>query len=219
MLTIRNTQLQRLGQSQRAQFVDAMLVHLYNYFPGVAWLLTPAELRAKVHVTIDRAALYQLTSQQQVCRFINLAATYGWEFDRDPELSWMRSTLIESSLSKAGERLDRLIQICLHRQRIEKQNSVVHQALSSVSRNAPTIPAATQEEDYLGHKIFLNTQPAMPITDELIARNPLSYHLSQGLWFSYETTRVVSRPPPAVHARSNERDVLFRRKTGAHLVR
>jgi hypothetical protein len=125
MLTIRTTQLHRLGQAARDAFIDTMLAHVHTHFPELA----SDQLRSRLNALIERAAVYQLTSQQQVCRFINLAATYGWEFDSDPELLWMRSILTDSSPAQPGERLDRLVQTCLHRQGLAIQNRALHERL------------------------------------------------------------------------------------------
>jgi hypothetical protein len=215
MLTIRNTQMKTLGQCQREQFIGDMLDHLYRYFPAVAWLLTPDELRHKVDTLIERAAQYQLTSRQEVCRFLNLAATYGWEFDSDADLLWMRSILNDTSLTRSGDRLDRLVQTCLHRQYIQEHNQALHQQLGL----APALAASTSEperaEDYLGRQ-YLISVPTAASTEEIFTRNLVSYHLSQSLWNSVEIVPVHC-PSEAIPLWANTSAPLLRTTTGERL--
>lgn len=218
MLTIRNTQLQTLGQRFREEFIDGMLAHLYSYFPAVAWLLTQGELRSRVNLIIERAAVYQLTSQQQVCRFINLAATYGWEFDGDPDLLWMRSILIDTSLTQPGERLDRLVQTCLHRQGIEEHNRALQRQLGLSPVEAPSTPEPNLAVDYSGQNHYANTQPTAANTEEIIIRNPLGFHLSRSLWHSLDAM-PAARPSLASPAWVNDASALLRQKTRGRHVR
>lgn len=217
MLTIRNSQLQILAHRPLEQFINDMQGHLYSYFPSVAWLLTPDERRQQVNTLIERAAVYQLTSQQQVCRFINLAATYGWEFDRDPNLHWMRSILTDISLAQPTERLDRLVQTCLHRQSIEEHNQALRQQLGLVAVITPSTPEPEPAEDYASHNHYGKTEPVETSPQEIITRNPLSYQLSQSLWHSQEDVLVMS-PIPAAPVWVTDTPALLRRKTGGRHV-
>jgi len=219
MLTIRDSQLQILRQQPREQFVDDMLAHLYSYFPAIAWLLTPDELRYQVNTIIERAAVYQLTSRQQVCRFINLAAAYGWEFDGDPNLLWMRSILTDTSLPQPSERIDRLVQTCLHRQRIEEHNQALHQQLGLAPVVTPRTPEFEFElvEDYAGHDRNANTQSTAASTGKKFPPNPLSHHLSQSLWHNLEAV-PSERLSLATFAWVNNTPALLCQKSGGCYV-
>ncbi|GJJ00751.1 hypothetical protein RugamoR64_12890 [Duganella rhizosphaerae] len=177
MQRISPAHLQTFAQQAHDNFVAAMAAHLHTHFPALAWSLTPDELRDHINACIERAARYQLTSQRQVCRYLNLAATYGWNFDGDPERSWMREILTDSSLAQPGDRLDRLVQSCLHRQGIEAQNLALRQQLGLQPAQPPQQPA----HDYLGPQRADRT--VEPTTDaSIFSLNPLSYHLSRSLW-------------------------------------
>lgn len=216
MLTIRDAQLHILALPAREQYIDAMLGHLYRYFPAMAWSLTLDELRHQVNRLIEHAATYRLHSQQQVCRFINLAATYGWEFDRDSGLRWMHRILADASSGEPSDRLDRLLETCLHRQRIEEHNH----ALAQQARQEPMVhadaPPLAQAEDYVGMECYANTALAASQGEETMTRNPLSYHLSRSLWHGLEAL-----PAGYVHqalAWMDDLPPLLRSKTGAPLV-
>lgn len=181
MLIIRSAQLQALAQQAREQFIKDMLGHVYRYFPTPAWLLTPDELRSRVSEAIDRAAGHQLTSRQQVCRFINLAATYGWAFDSDPELTWMRDILTDTGLLNPGERLDRLVNSCLHRQRIEARNLAQRRALGLLADDSPPALEPQLAADFSGLDSYRTTPPGGLEGDERFKANPSSHRSSLAL--------------------------------------
>lgn len=191
MLVIRRPQLQRLGYLSREQFVDEMTGHVYRYFPDLAWSLTLDELRNCLGTTIRRADAYGFTSRQQLCRFINLAATYGWEFDTDADLEWMRTILTDGALTNPSERLNRLIDVCMHRQRIEEHNQQLRQQLGLAHSAAASAPALETSSDYAGQRQYVTTQTSAAITEEIVARNPLAYHRSHSLWFSPEAASTT----------------------------
>lgn len=182
MLIIRHAQLQVMAQPSRKQFTEEMLSHLYLYFPTQAWLLTREELRIQVSGLIDRAAHYQLTSRQQVCRFINLAATYGWAFDSDPDLLWMHTILTDTGLAHPGERLDRLVKSCVHRQGVEQRNLAQRRVLGLIPNDAPRVFEPQDATDYSGLDSYTNTPPGGLEREELLKANPLDRRFSQALW-------------------------------------
>ncbi len=215
MLRINQTQMQALAQQAHEHFITDMVTHLRTYFPTVAWLLTPDELRKQVIACIERASHYQLTSQQQVCRYLNLAANYGWNFDSDPDLLWMHKLLTDTSLTQPGERLDHLVQTCLHRQSIEEHNLALRQQLGLVPVKAVVKPEPA--EDYLGPKRV--SQQVEPTTEEgLFPFNPLGYHLSKSLWHSAESIANPNRKKSTEAAWVNNSYSLLRKKNGGHYV-
>ena len=181
MLIIQNTQLQALAQPPRQQFIDEMMNHLYSHFPTQAWRLTRDDLRSQVNSLIDRAASHQLTSRQQVCRFINLAATYGWAFDSDPNLLWMRNILSDNALPHPGERLNRLVESCLHRQKIEDRNLRQRRELGLLPSDKPVVFEPQVAADHSGPDSYQNAQPERLDRQKQIKSNPSDYRLSESL--------------------------------------
>lgn len=181
MLLIRDAQRLALAQVPRELFIRNMLSHLYTFFPAQAWLLTRDELRDQVSELVDRAASYQLTSRQQVCRFINLAATYGWAFDTDPELSWMRDILTNTTLALPGDRLDRLVKSCLHRLRIEQRNLAQRRALGLIPSDASMALKPQDATDFSGFDSYTNTPPKGLEPDETLMGNTPDHRFSHAL--------------------------------------
>lgn len=215
MLKISQVQMDALSQQAREQFIAAMVKHLRTYFPAVAWLLTADELRSEVLNCITHAANYQLTTQQQICRFLNIAAYYGWEFDNNPDLLWMHNILIDTSLTQPGERLDHLVQTCLHRQSIEQHNLALRTQLGLIPVETRTEPEAA--EDYLGHK--RPSQKVQPTTEMgPLLFNPLSYQLSKSLWHTPDSIASASSSKSAAPEWVNNSHSLLHKKSGGRHV-
>lgn len=189
MLVIRRAQWQLLAQAPREQFLDEMLAHVRVHFPTPCWLLTPEELRAQVDAVVRRAGSYGLTSRRQACRFLNLAAHYGWAFDSDPGLRWMRDILTDTGLADPGERLDRLVQVCLRRHEIETRNLALRPQVVADDG----IAVAEEGGDHAGRDLFVNTDVAEVDSAERLVRNPLGYHLSRSLWHGPEAAEDTTR--------------------------
>lgn len=215
MLNINPAQMLALSQQAREQFIANMVKHLRIHFPAVAWLLTADELRNEVINCITRAANYQLITQQQICRFLNIAAYYGWEFDSNPDLLWMHNILTDTSLTQPGERLDHLVQTCLHRQNIEQHNLALRTQLGLIPVETKTEPEPA--EDYLGHK--RPSQKVQPTTEMgPLLLNPLSYHLSKSLWHTPDSVASESPSKPAAPEWANNSHSLLHKKSGGRHV-
>lgn len=149
MLTIRTSQLHTLGEFAQGQFIDELVDQVHRFFPDAGGALAPDILRRKLGKCIERAATYHLFSRQHVSRFINLAAVYGWEYDSDPALRWMHSILTDTRLVSPGERLERLMQTCVHREHIEHHN----RALREHFGGAPRASTVHREERMIGQSM------------------------------------------------------------------
>ena len=168
-----------------------------------------------MHALIDRAASYGLTSQQQACRFINLAAAYGWDFDSNPDLLWMRKILTDTSPGRPGERLDRLVQTCLHRQSIEEHNRVLRQQSGLTAASAAgDVPGQAHDGAADGPPFDSHVQVAS--SEALLVSNPLSHHLSTSLGQSAET--ASSSPAAPTPSWANNSPALFHPNTGTRDV-
>lgn len=215
MLKISQAQMAALSQQASEQFIADMMNHLRQYFPAMAWLLTADELRAQVIMCIERAVHYQLTSQQQVCRYLNVAGYYGWDFDRNPDLVWMRKILNDTSLIQPGERLDHLVQTCLHRQGIEQHNLALRTQLGLIPVEKINEPEVA--EDYLGPKYV--RQKVEPTTEMgPLVFNPLSYHLSKSLWHTPDAILNSNELKTAAPVWVNNSYSLLRKKSGERYV-
>ena len=115
MLTIRKAQMQALGRAAMQEFEKDMLQHLRQFFPDECAALGSKALREHTRHAIARAKEYGLTSERDLCKYLNLTMIYGRDFDTDPELEWMRDFLIDPDVSDPSERMRRLYAESLHR--------------------------------------------------------------------------------------------------------
>ena len=124
MFVIRSNQMEVLTRPARDAFVNAMIVHCKTYFPEVVSAYDDESLENLVAETIKHARTrYGMHCPQGLCRFINLAATLGWQFDLEPQNAWMRSRfLLNPQVSNPADRIDLLVAEMEYRQQVAEYN-------------------------------------------------------------------------------------------------
>jgi hypothetical protein len=115
MLTIRKPQMEVFSSLSRERLKTEAADQLRRYFPEFVQFHDPETLRAEIERAFQDCAAYGLATERDYRRFINLAAVYGWRFDRRPENVWMVRILSDANITNPGHRLDRLIQQCISR--------------------------------------------------------------------------------------------------------
>ena len=98
MLLIRESQMQALSGLRRSAFIVRCEAHLRANFAACA-AMSSRELRTMVEQGTARAMSYGIEAERDVCKFLNLIAVLGRDFDL--RLHWARKTLA----SGAGPRL------------------------------------------------------------------------------------------------------------------
>ncbi len=103
MLIIRREQMEVLGAYMRQSFEDRMVRHLAQSFPVQFKKLVPSPggeegVRALIRRGIENAASYDITSERDVGRFIEVMVAVHPQFDALKELDWARQILGENSL-------------------------------------------------------------------------------------------------------------------------
>lgn len=137
MLIVRRAQLAAFEVAAREDFVERMCGHLRLHFPALA---TARSLRDHVVAALEDAAHYGFSSEQDCCRYLNLAATYGWKFHAAAEREWMYRALTNIEISFPSERLRLLVDECLHRQAVAEKNRRIRAAvkvLAPLNRQPP----------------------------------------------------------------------------------
>jgi hypothetical protein len=108
MLTIRKEQLAAFGPLGKKAFEDRMIAHLKKVFPEQCGPLDAPKLRELIQHGTQRAASYQITSERDVCKFIDLTILYGRDFDKDPALPWAQSVLQNQAIRNPTSKIERL---------------------------------------------------------------------------------------------------------------
>ncbi len=86
MMTIQKRQIEAIGERLARRWEDTMVVHIETFFPESAQELGAEGVRHAIDLGLKKAARYGITSERDVCKFLNFMFAYGFDFDRDPEL-------------------------------------------------------------------------------------------------------------------------------------
>jgi hypothetical protein len=108
MLTLRKEQIAVFGPLGKKAFEDRMFAHLKKVFPEQSELLGEPKLRETIQYGTQRAAAYRITSERDVCKYIDLMILYGRDFDKDPTLPWAQSVLQNQAIRNPTSKVERL---------------------------------------------------------------------------------------------------------------
>ena len=121
-MIVRSEQLAALGRVREAQFIGEMVIHLRSHFPREVAELDDDGLRARIEASLSRARGYALSSKQDCIRFLNLCASFGWNFDQEPSRPWIGEYLRDVEIESPSERLRRVSSRCLRDLKLEENN-------------------------------------------------------------------------------------------------
>jgi len=122
MIQLRVHQMQAIETQKFEQFVERMCIHLRREFPAEFEDTCETDLRETVRIAIARARHYRLSSARDLCRYLNLCAVFGWEFDANPSL---RSMLRDRRIASPSARLQRVFAACVRRLEVEEYNAAL----------------------------------------------------------------------------------------------
>ncbi len=87
--------------------------HLRKFFPENCRKLGDVGLLETIRLGVERAASYQISSERDVCKYIDLMLALGPDFDRDPKLPRVARLLGNTSLDSSGARIDEVFDVAL----------------------------------------------------------------------------------------------------------
>src|SRR5580692_10520772 len=116
MLTIRKEQLAVFGPLGKKAFEDHMVAHLKKVFPAQFESFGDPQLRETIQYGTQRAAAYHITSERDVCKYIDLMILYGRDFDKDPNLPWAQSVLRNQAIRNPSSKIERLFKAAKKRE-------------------------------------------------------------------------------------------------------
>ena len=88
MLVIRKEQMEVLGRYMLKQFEDRMVIHLRSGFREQTKDMPETDLRSMIQTAIDKGKVYNVTTEDDVQRYLEYMMIYGPEFDTDPKTMW-----------------------------------------------------------------------------------------------------------------------------------
>src|SRR5262245_3936410 len=98
MITLRKKQMAVLANYMRRRFEDRMVRHVADSHPAQFKQLVPPSssdepVRTLVKQAVDKAAGYQISSERDVERFIDLVVILGRDFETRADTAWARDVL------------------------------------------------------------------------------------------------------------------------------
>ena len=113
MLRIAKRQMGVFQKYAVTQFEDRMATHLNKFFPDICKTLGDGPLREAIQYGMRRAKFYHISSERDVCKYIDLMFAYGPDFDKDPALPWAAGILKDDTISDPTEKIERLYEHAL----------------------------------------------------------------------------------------------------------
>ena len=106
MMIIRHQQLDTFAAARRLGFEKRMMAHLMRFFPARCERLGEGRVLDRVRYGMARAATYGISSERDLCKYIDLTFALGREFDTDPRLDWVRPILTDPRTPDPSARID-----------------------------------------------------------------------------------------------------------------
>jgi len=107
MLQIRKQQMAVFAKVMRQRFEDRMVAHLRRKFHADFAESPEPELRSLVKTAIEKAATYDVVTEDDVQRYLERMARYGAGFDKDRAFSWAGEILRTKEID-GTEKMDRI---------------------------------------------------------------------------------------------------------------
>lgn len=191
MIVIRQQQREILQAASQGYLIEIMVGHVQWHFPIIGAGLHADSLRGHLRATLRHAQDLGLCAPRDLCRFLNLACTYGWDFASGDMAATVHAYLRDAAVSSPSDRLDLLIRHCQHRQALLVLNDArrsefgIGDDQSSAARPTPVRPPIPDEpspdevaEDLPGAAAWLAQQLCMPANGNGHARHPLTEPLT-----------------------------------------
>ena len=108
MLRLRQQHVDAFSEVTARSFEDRMVRHLNKFFAERCEALGEGGVRDAIRHGIRRAADYDIRTERNVCKYIDLMFAFGRDYDTDAELPWAGLILNDPAIQGPTERIDRL---------------------------------------------------------------------------------------------------------------
>ena len=107
-MDIRAEQLRVFEHVQRQRLVDRLLEHVSTAFAPLVAQIGPVHARRAIESALERAAVFRITIDADLCEFVNLAFVFGDAFPFAPEFGWARRLLDPASNATTEWKLEQV---------------------------------------------------------------------------------------------------------------
>lgn len=102
---MRTAQLTEFNERAQSGFVDRMLSHWDRCFSDFVRDRDKADLKALVDDGTNRAAIYGIVAERDVCLFLDVMLILGPRFENNPSYPWARHALRSPHLTDPSQRV------------------------------------------------------------------------------------------------------------------
>ncbi len=113
VLSISQGTQQALSIPHEETYVRRIVAQMLLHFPKHARALGQQGTETAVRALIARGRGHQISSEYHLYQFACLGFALGAEFDTDPKLPWVASTLKSRILGNPGERMEQVYDLAL----------------------------------------------------------------------------------------------------------
>lgn len=113
MLTIRDEQMRALSAAREVEFETRLVQRSPLQFPGECAALGSGGVREMVRYALRKALSHGFATERDLVRYVDLAFTFGRDFDVDPSLPWAANILAAPQQEGGASRMDRLFLVAM----------------------------------------------------------------------------------------------------------
>ncbi len=109
-MVLRLGQLEMFATAAAESFETRLVKHVAKYFGDRYEVLSERGARDLVREGIKRAAVYKITRERDVCKFVDIMLVHGRYFDSDPEVGWAYNILHDRAFRDSTVRVEALFE-------------------------------------------------------------------------------------------------------------
>jgi len=156
MLKIRDDQMKIFEQASLQKFEERLLNHFQIYFPAHWHMLGREHLLNVIRLGCERAQLYDLINERDICLYISLMLYLGSFFDRDIQLRWT-ARILRNNVSEPSTRIVLLYETTVDylEQVIGLNNEYSYAAMMNASHFLPKFKELWEKRIQISKQQFL----------------------------------------------------------------
>ena len=98
MLLIRNEQMDVFRRQAITRFEDQMVAHLVKTYPALYQSMPERDIQAFIRRGVEKGGRFGVNTEDAVRILLEMMTTFGEEFERSPDPSWIQEILAHPRL-------------------------------------------------------------------------------------------------------------------------
>jgi hypothetical protein len=109
-MKLRREQMQAFSRAADRSFEQRMFGHVNRHFPKRCAELGEADVREYIRHGMQRARSYDIVSERDICKYVDLMFVYGRDYDTNPKYPWAAEILNDRRTTGPTARTSRLFE-------------------------------------------------------------------------------------------------------------